>query len=551
MPGAYKVVSDDIFANMATLAAAPIATISDLAETATESGRQIKMLEITGPGDSSTRDVALIIGGQHAREWAPPDAVFSFAKNLVDAYGAGSDLSYPATTIRSGGRSVGYSAWTIPIADVRRIVDNLVILVLPVANPDGRDHSLARAAAGDTSGMRWRGNRNVAACSTHGVDLNRNYDIGWDPNVLPAGDRAYYATADLAQIVTDGGFDPDCTSDAYHGPDAGSEKEVQNIQTVIDARKVNYFIDVHSSGRWILCPWGIAGTQTNDSTKSFLTTALDRTTAGGAGRTVTDGTYEEFIPDSRPLRIFETHRQIATAIKRAIEEQAGPSGSTARSRSGYRIEPIVNIYKILRNLPRLVPVPGSATDYAFARQFRPGETKPAFSFALECGSRRDGERGWFPTTTVYEKVEREVHAALCAMLKAAVGAPPPAGSGGADGSICPMVIATLGTSAFGRVERIREIRDFELSSAPFARWLRHVDRRYRRISPPLARYIGGARWRKALTRYLVIHPVYVVATGLNHVGRLLRSERIGRWLPIWTLLVLVAVAQGIWAVGHA
>ena len=56
--------------------------VSDLPDPTPE-GRRVKLLEI-GKGDIPV----LIVGGIHAREWAPPDAILEFAKKILAAYKA-------------------------------------------------------------------------------------------------------------------------------------------------------------------------------------------------------------------------------------------------------------------------------------------------------------------------------------------------------------------------------------------------------------------------------------------------------------------------------
>ena len=51
----------------------------------------------------SGRDATVVvIGGMHAREWAPPDALLSLAEGLVRAYADGGALDYPEWVDRSG-----------------------------------------------------------------------------------------------------------------------------------------------------------------------------------------------------------------------------------------------------------------------------------------------------------------------------------------------------------------------------------------------------------------------------------------------------------------
>jgi hypothetical protein len=387
-----------------------LCTVKSLSQHAAKSNREIHFLEIAAPGAPANRPVALIIAGVHARELAPPPAVLQFAINIVKKYPSG-DVEYPAFTDQEG--NVPYARWTKSNKTVHRILDALTLLVVPVVNPDGRDHVLHDNDAG------WRGNRNTAACAAFGVDLNRNFDIGWDSS-------KYYSAADESKIIPHG-TNPRC-SEEFRGPSAGSEKETKGIQDLIDSRDVRCFIDVHSAGRRIMTPWGLAGNQSDHPDQAFNNHTLDRG-PGKPGRSVLNGAYKEFMPDARPDQVFTTHNQLAERMRRAILDQAGPN-LTAQTRSTYKSYQIPDLYKELLNLPTILPVPGTSVDYALSRQLKPSEPGPAFAFAMECGWLAGAfpgadpvdEGGFVPKNDVkYKKIEREVHAALWALLTGLAG----------------------------------------------------------------------------------------------------------------------------------
>ena len=97
----------------------------------------------------------LFIGGSHAREWAPPDALVSFVGNLLRAKSTGTDIVYPQ--FESGGViSSAVPNYTIPKAEVHDIFDRFELIVLPLVNSDGRDFS--RAGSTDRE-VHWRKNR--------------------------------------------------------------------------------------------------------------------------------------------------------------------------------------------------------------------------------------------------------------------------------------------------------------------------------------------------------------------------------------------------------
>jgi hypothetical protein len=340
--------------------------------------------------------------------------VFAFGRKLIEAYAAGTDIDYPALT----DGAVTYPKWSIPKGQVKKVVDALTIQLVPVVNPDGRDFVI-----GPPQKASWRGNRNRADCGT-AVDLNRNFDIGW------AIDK-YYSATDEAKIVKEGGTTPVCTPgrDTFRGKNAGTEKETLNIQQVIDDGNVRYYVDVHSQGRRVLTPWGLADNQAATPGQNFLNATHDRKPNGTGGREALNGTYKEFLPDDKPHRLASLHDQVSKAMVQAILDQAGKN-ATAIKRSTYLVKQIPYLYKEARSLPHIMPVPGGSSDYALARQFKPGEPKPAYAFALEIGWEPSGrdptedkedEGGFWPSSaTKYEKIERETHAALFALLRGVV-----------------------------------------------------------------------------------------------------------------------------------
>ena len=79
--------------------------------------------------------VALIVAGMHARELAQPDAAISFCLKLLTAYKNKAALNIDAFRDVTG-RTFG--PVTVPLSDVVAIIENMILLVLPLANPAGR-----------------------------------------------------------------------------------------------------------------------------------------------------------------------------------------------------------------------------------------------------------------------------------------------------------------------------------------------------------------------------------------------------------------------------
>lgn len=139
----------------------------------------------------------------HAREWISGATCMYISNYFVQNYGSN--------------------------ADVTSLLDNLEFIVLPFANPDGYAYTWS-------NDRLWRKNRAAtsnAAC--RGVDLNRNFPLGWEL-----------------------GNDPnkDCAQD-YGGPREMSEPETRNIISYYRKNApIVGMIDWHSFGDDILHPWG-------------------------------------------------------------------------------------------------------------------------------------------------------------------------------------------------------------------------------------------------------------------------------------------------------
>ena len=117
-------------------------------------------------------------------------------------------------------------------ADTRRRVDANDIWVVPIMNPDGHDlvFDLDR---------RWR--KNAAETLppdgmelADGVDLNRNFPVGWDVTRRSSADRL---------------------SSYYRGPAPASEPETRALMALADECRFVAEITYHNSGGWVLYPY--------------------------------------------------------------------------------------------------------------------------------------------------------------------------------------------------------------------------------------------------------------------------------------------------------
>lgn len=396
----------------------------------THEGRDVYALKV-GVGSGPDRPAVLVVAGLHAREWAPPDAVLSFARKLVEAYVAQSAITlrrfvhvltrtpFPVTIV--------YPQLTLPWPSVREIVERLDTYLLPMANPDGRIYSHVhpgyrknrRPTTTTCPGRGWADDfvEWLAGLGDHdvpqGVDVNRNFR---DPapsrvNVLWAFEQ-YYSPAGGAGVHTSD--DPCSTLQIYRGLSDGPEPETQNIQSLINQHRVRWFLDVHSAARLVLYPWGMDRNGSADATQSFTNPDWDRGGPRGGRDGIRGNAYDEYVPDDPPDRLASNQRLYTETIAEAILRcgGVGPAADPAAvSRSRYTPQQSIGLY----------PTTGDSTSYAFSRQFLPPAERwgPVYAFTIECGSENDGEGGFHPSVGIYPKIEREAHAGIFAFLASA------------------------------------------------------------------------------------------------------------------------------------
>jgi hypothetical protein len=165
-------------------------------------GRPLWALRI---GSDRGAPAMLINGTQHAREWIATAVAACIADRLLDGYDRD-----PA---------------------VRDFVDHTQLWVVPVVNPDGYQYTWS-------SDRYWRKNRR----DRHGVDLNRNFAIGFGGTGSSGLKR----------------------SEIYRGAYAFSEPESIALRDLARRERIALHIDFHAYGQMLLYPWSHTGTPAKD-----------------------------------------------------------------------------------------------------------------------------------------------------------------------------------------------------------------------------------------------------------------------------------------------
>jgi len=350
-------------------------------------GRPVFALRIrAGAGDD--RRGVLLVGGVHARELMNPDALIELAVQLIVSYLNGSDIVL-------GGR-----VW--PASDIRVLMETLDIYIVPCTNPDGRHHVM-------TVDDLWRKNRRDNPGTTcDGVDLNRNCDLLWR--------------------VTQGQTSCSPCSDVFAGSAAFSEPETRNVKFLLDTRRIDCFVDVHSYSELVLYPWGHVPTQTTDSTKRFTTLPT------GTCTPITDPTYQEYMTPRDQQRFQTVAQRIVTAI-------ADVRGRAYTPQTGFG----------------LYGTTGTHNDYAYARHIADPNTHKTYGYTFETGPWVGNVRDSFHPADP-EPIKLDAKSGLLALMQQ-----------------CICAIEVIGVAFLGgeqAVDALRRIRDDILATTPAGReWI--------------------------------------------------------------------------------
>jgi len=154
--------------------------------------REIYLVTLSLDIKNADKKPALLYTGTiHAREWVGIEVAIAFIKNYLDNHNFNPRFE--------------------------NIFKNSTMYIVPCLNPDGFEYSRNHFSF-------WRKNRRVNADGTIGVDLNRNFSIGWQKSTST-------------------------TSNVYGGPAPFSEPETRAIKEFVESHNnISIALDYHSQG---------------------------------------------------------------------------------------------------------------------------------------------------------------------------------------------------------------------------------------------------------------------------------------------------------------
>jgi hypothetical protein len=151
------------------------------------------------------KPATVYVGGQHAREWITPEMVRRLMHHVIGGYGRDQEIT--------------------------RLLNTTELWFIPVANPDGYDHTFT------PDNRLWRKNLrdndgDGQITGQDGVDLNRNYAFKWG--------------------YDNEGSSPEWGNSTYRGPEANSEPETKALDSLFKRIRPEFFINYHSAAELLL-----------------------------------------------------------------------------------------------------------------------------------------------------------------------------------------------------------------------------------------------------------------------------------------------------------
>ena len=233
----YRTVEETFSAAQALVNARPnLAELKNIGSSWEKSagfgGYDIKVLKLTNSAVAGNKPKLITTSAIHAREYTTAELATRFAEFLVNNYGIDADATW--------------------------VLDHHEVHLILQANPDGRKQA--------EGGVLWRKNTNQNYCgatsNSRGADLNRNFPFQWG--------------------CCNGSSTNPC-SETYRGSQAASEPETKAVRDYVlqefpkqrpsglDApapdNATGVYIDIHSSGKLVLWPWGFSNQLAGNATQ--------------------------------------------------------------------------------------------------------------------------------------------------------------------------------------------------------------------------------------------------------------------------------------------
>jgi carboxypeptidase T len=241
-------------------------------------GRQIWGIEITRNVSADPVRPAIFVNGlMHARERASAELAIYIIGLLVDNYGKGSALGQQVTSI----------------------VDNRVVYIVPMMNPDGAEYDFSGGVF-----HKWRKNRQPIPGSSYiGIDLNRQFGFTWN--------------------CCGGKSSGNPASDYYRGPAPWYAPEVVAYRDFVDGRAaaghpISEILSLHSAARLDLWPYSyttlaVPSTMTADDHAAFV--AIGKHMAALNGYRAEQGSSLYKVDGDQDDWAYHEHRIFAFTIE--------------------------------------------------------------------------------------------------------------------------------------------------------------------------------------------------------------------------------------------
>lgn len=218
-------------------------------------------------GGLTARPAVLLLAGLHGDELMLPDILMDFVERLFFRRSAWPiNYEYWADDSATGGNGTRWLGREVKVWDaqvVEKIRQTLDLVILPLANPDGRELVLGNRADAMNTGRK---NQRPTAFPPHiGVDLNRNFSLPRAHGIrhaygpVPGAAGQPTAAEPLPPRIGVGPARPD-----YPGQAPFSEVETLNVRDLLGRYPFECMIDLHMNAEKVFYPWGHAPTQQRD-----------------------------------------------------------------------------------------------------------------------------------------------------------------------------------------------------------------------------------------------------------------------------------------------